>query len=89
MSRRADSGVTMVVASGYLEVNGFHNVGKIVDELKRREICIKDISEESIMFLMERENVNGIKNEIALMKDIGDVRSVHLTYYSIENQREF
>lgn len=75
----------MVVASGYLEVNGIHNVGKIVNELKRREISINDIAEEKIMFLMERENVDVIKSEIALLKEIGEVRSVHLTYYSVEN----
>lgn len=76
----------MVVASGYLEVNGIHNVGKIVNELKRREISINDIAEEKIMFLMERENVDVIKSEIALLKEIGEVRSVHLTYYSVENR---
>lgn len=76
----------MVFASGYLEVNGIHNVGKIVSELKRREIGINDIAEERIVFLMERENVEVIKSEIALLKDIGDVRSVHLTYYSVENR---
>jgi nitrate reductase NapAB chaperone NapD len=75
----------MVVASGYLEVNGIHNVGNIASELKRREISINDIAEERIMFLLERENIDVIKSEIALLKDIEDVRSVHLTYYSIEN----
>ncbi len=76
----------MIVASGYLEVNGIHNVGEIVSELKRREIGINDIAEERIMFLLERENVDIIKSEIALLKDIRDVRSVHLTYYSVENR---
>ena len=76
----------MVVASGYLEVNGIHNVGEIVSELKSRKIGINDIAEERIMFLMERDNVDVIKSEIALLKDIGDVRSVHLTYYSVEKR---
>ncbi len=76
----------MVVASGYLEVIGIHNVVKIVNELKRREISINDIAEERILFLMERENVDVIKSEIALLKGIEDVRSVHLTYYSVENR---
>jgi len=75
----------MVVASGYLDVNGTHNVGKIVSELKRRDIGINDIADQRIMFLMKRENVEVIKKEIALLKDIGDVQSVHLTYYSVEN----
>jgi hypothetical protein len=76
----------MVVASGYLEVNGIYKVGKIVGELKRRDIRINDIEEERIQFLMERENVDVIKSEIALLKGMGDVRSVHLTYYSVENR---
>ena len=80
-----DSEVSMVVASGYLEVNGNHNVVKIVDELKRRGIGINDTAEERIIFIMERENIDVIKSEIALLKEIGDVRSVHLTYYSVEN----
>ena len=76
----------MIVAGGFLEVNGIHNVGKILNELKRREIGINEIAEERIMFLMERENVDVIKSEIALLKGIGDVRNVHLTYYSVENR---
>jgi hypothetical protein len=76
----------MVVAGGFLEVNGIHNVGKIVDELERREIGINEIAEERIMFLLERESVDVIKSEIALLKGIGEVRSVHLTYYSVENR---
>ncbi len=76
----------MVVASGYIEVNGIHNVGKIVNELKSREIGIHEIAEERIMFLMERDNVDVIKSEIALLKNMGEVRSAHLTYYSVENR---
>ncbi|RJR18740.1 MAG: hypothetical protein C4581_05990 [Nitrospiraceae bacterium] len=76
----------MVVASGYIEVNGRHNVGKILNELKIRSIGIDDISEDRIMFLMERENIDVIKSEIGLLKSIGDVRNVHLTYYSNEER---
>lgn len=76
----------MVVAGGYLEVKGIHNVGKIACELKRREIGINDIAEERIMFLLERENVDVIKSEIALLKGIEDVKRVHLTYYSVEDR---
>lgn len=75
----------MVVASGYLEVKGIHNVASVVNELKRRDIAINDMAEERIMFFMERENVEVIKKEIALLEDIADVRRVHLTYYSVEN----
>jgi len=81
-----DNEVSMVVAGGYVEVNGIHNVGKIVNELKNREIGIHEIAEERIMFLMERENVDVIKSEIALLKNMGEVRNAHLTYYSVENR---
>lgn len=76
----------MVVASGYIEVNGRHNVGKILNELKIRNIGINEISEERIMFHMERENIDVIKSEIGLLKGIGDVKNVRLTYYSVENR---
>ena len=76
----------MVVAGGFLEVNGIHNMGKILDELKTRNIGVNEVAEERIMFLMERESVDVIKSEIALLKCIGDVRNVHLTYYSVENR---
>jgi nitrate reductase NapAB chaperone NapD len=89
VSRRIENEVSMVVASGYLEVNGIHNVGEIVSELKRREIIINDIEEGRIMFLMEKESIDVIKREIALLKGIEDVRSVHLTYYSVENRQGF
>lgn len=76
----------MVVGSGYLDVNGIHNVGKIVSELKRREIGINDIKEERIMFNIERETIDAIKNEIASMGVLDDVKNVRLTYYSVENR---
>jgi len=86
VSRCINNEVSMVVASGYLEVNGIHNVAKIADELNRREIGINEITEERIMFLMEKESVDLIKSEIALLRDIEDVRRVYLTYYSVENR---
>jgi len=76
----------MIVASGYVEVNGIHNAEKIVSELKSREIGIHEIEGERIMFLMERKNIDLIKNEIASLRVLDDVKNVRLTYYSVEDR---
>lgn len=76
----------MVAAGGYMELSGTHNIGNIVNELKRRDISINDISDERIMFLIERENIDVVKSEISLLKGMADVKSVHLTYYSVEDR---
>ena len=75
----------MIVACGFVEVRGMDNVGRIVDELERRKLNIDEVESERILFLMERESIDAVRTEINSLKEIDEVKSVHLTYYSIEN----
>jgi nitrate reductase NapAB chaperone NapD len=76
----------MVAASGFVEARESHNVGKIANELTKRKINVIEIEEARILFLMERESVDAVRNEIALLKTMTDVKNVHLTYYSVEDR---
>ena len=75
----------MIVACGFVEVDGVHNVEQIVDELRRRQLNIDEVEAEKILFLMERDTVDCVRREIKSLKDVEAVRNVHLTYYSFEN----
>lgn len=74
----------MIVASGFVEVNGLNNVERIVSELKMRDIEINEVKEEKIVFLVERETIAEVKGELDSLKDIAGVRNVYLAYYSME-----
>lgn len=75
----------MVVAGGFIVVNGIVNVDKVINELRSRQIGINDVDAEKIMFSLERENIEYVKSEVSLLKGIDGIKNVHLTYYSFEN----
>ncbi len=75
----------MVVAGGFVEVNGIINVERIVTELTRRGLDIDEVESEKILFLLERDTIDSVKTEINSLRDIDAVKNVHLTYYSFEN----
>lgn len=74
----------MVVASGFVEVDDMKNTGRIVGELKKRNMKIDYIETEKVIFLFERESFEDVRTEIDSLKNVEDVRNVHLTYYSFE-----
>lgn len=78
----------MVVASGFIEVNELNDVEKIVNELKMRNFEVNEVNNEKVVFLIERETMGKIKNDMELIKDISEVKNVYLTYYSIEGADE-
>ncbi len=78
----------MIVAGGFVEVNGITNITKIVGELQRRGMNIDEVESEKILFLMERDTIDSVKTELNSLRDIDQVKNVHLTYYSLENGKE-
>jgi nitrate reductase NapAB chaperone NapD len=78
----------MIIASGFVEVDGLHNVEKVMSELKRRGLEVNEVEEVKVTFLIERETVGAVKTELNSLKDIEDVRNVHLAYYSVEGADE-
>jgi nitrate reductase NapAB chaperone NapD len=84
VSRGAIAGGSMIVAGGFVEVIGDDKVEEIVSELQRRGINIDEVEAEKILFLMERESVDLVKNELNSLRSIDEIKNVHLTYYSLE-----
>jgi nitrate reductase NapAB chaperone NapD len=82
-----EKGRPVVIASGFVEVNGINHIRKIVGELKRRRVNIEEIESEKILFLMEKDSVDAVKAEIDSLRVIENIKNVHLTYYSIENRK--
>ncbi|MBI4681551.1 MAG: hypothetical protein HY757_00375 [Nitrospirae bacterium] len=78
----------MVIASGFIEVNGSEDAEKVVNELKMRSIEVNEVNNEKVVFLIERETMARIKNDMELIKDINEVKNVYLAYYSIEGADE-
>jgi nitrate reductase NapAB chaperone NapD len=78
----------MIVASGFIEVEGEVNIENVVDELKKRNIEINEILKTKIVFLIERETIGAVKSELDLLKKISGVKNVHLAYYSLEGADE-
>jgi nitrate reductase NapAB chaperone NapD len=78
----------MIVASGFVEVNGLDNVEKIMNELKSRSIEVSEVKDEKVVFLIERKDMEVVKAELDSLKDIDNVKNVHLAYYSLEGSDE-
>ena len=78
----------MIVASGFIEVEGQVNIENVVDELKKRNLEINEILKTKIVFLVERETIGAVKSELDLLKEISGVKNVHLAYYSLEGAEE-
>lgn len=74
----------MVVASGIVKVNRVSNVASIARELKKRGMEVDDIETEHVLFIIRRATLDHVKTEIESIKQIADVRNVHVTYYSLE-----
>jgi nitrate reductase NapAB chaperone NapD len=75
----------MIVASGFIELQGIHSAGKVILELKKRGIAVDDFRSDRIIFLIERDSIEDVRTEIRSLKLLEDVQNVHLTYYSMEN----
>ena len=78
----------MIVASGFVEVDGLKNVEIIVEELRSRGMEVNDVEKVKVEFLIERDTVGDVKNELDSLKSIQAVKNVHLAYYSLEGTDE-
>lgn len=74
----------MVVASGFVEAEREDNVDAIVKELGRRLMDVGNIASGKVAFLFRRETVDEVRGELESLRGNENIRSVHLTYYSIE-----
>jgi nitrate reductase NapAB chaperone NapD len=78
----------MIIASGYVEANSQSDIEKIVTEIKSRDAEVSGVNEEKITFLVEREDLGKVNRSVESFNDIEGVRSVYLTYYSLEGADE-
>lgn len=78
----------MVIASGFVEANEAKDVDLVVNGLKARGVEVNGVKDDRIVFLVERDTTSEVKNELEALKYIEGIRSVYLTYYSLEDSDE-
>lgn len=78
----------MILASGFLEADRVEDVEAVTAELKQRAVEVSDVKDEKIVFLIERDTEGAVKKELEALKDIGGVRNVYLSYFSLEGSDE-
>ena len=78
----------MIVASGFIEIDGEVNVKNVVAELEAGGLEINEVLKTKVVFLIERETIGAVKTELDLLRNINGVKSVHLSYYSLEGSDE-
>lgn len=78
----------MIVASGFIEIDGESQMEHVVRELKTRDLEINEVLKTKVVFLIERESIGEVKTELDSMKNINGVKNVHLAYYSLEGTDE-
>lgn len=78
----------MIIASGFVEANELIDVEAVVNSLRAKDVEVGDINGEKIVYLIERETSALVKKEIDSLKDIEGIRSVYLTYFSLDGSDE-
>lgn len=78
----------MIIASGFVEANELRDVEAVVNSLRVKGVEVGDINGEKIVYLIERETSALVRKEIDSLKDIEGIRSVYLTYFSLEGSDE-
>ncbi len=78
----------MIIASGFIEANELNDVEKVISALKIRGFKVEGVDEEKVVFLIERDTIANVKNDIDSLKGVEGVRNVYLTYYSMEGADE-
>ncbi len=78
----------MIVASGYVEANTEADVEKVVNGLKAKNVEVNGVNGEKVVFLIERETMGEVKTEMDGLNKVDGVRSVYLSYYSLEGADE-
>ncbi|HMK64203.1 MAG TPA: chaperone NapD [Thermodesulfobacteriota bacterium] len=78
----------MIWTSGFLEVDNPDGLAPVVQELEKRGIEVNGTENDKIVFLIERETPAQVKAALDALKDIPGVRSVNLSYYSLEGSDE-
>ncbi len=74
----------MIVASGFIEANSLEDVQGIVSELNINNVEVKEIKDDRIVFLIERETAKEVRQILDSLKFIDNVRNVYLAYFSLE-----
>ncbi|MBI4687920.1 MAG: chaperone NapD [Nitrospirae bacterium] len=78
----------MIVASGYVEANTEADVEKVVNGLKAKNVEVNGVNGEKVVFLIERETMGDVKADMDALHKVDGVRSVYLSYYSLEGADE-
>lgn len=74
----------MIVASGFIEANTIDDVQGIISELNIYNVEVKEINNDRIVFLIERETSKEVRQILDSLKFIDNVRNVYLAYFSLE-----
>lgn len=74
----------MIVASGFIEANTIEDVQGIISELNINNVEVKEINNDRIVFLIERETSKDVRQILDSLKFIDNVRNVYLAYFSLE-----
>lgn len=78
----------MIYASGYVEADTPADVEALKQQLSENNITVGDSAEDRIVFLIEREAERDCKSALENLKDIPGVKSVYLSYFSIDGADE-
>lgn len=74
----------MIVASGFIEASTIEDVQGIISELNINNVEVKEINNDRIVFLIERETSKEVRQILDSLKFIDNVRNVYLAYFSLE-----
>jgi hypothetical protein len=75
----------MIIASGYVELDGSAEAQAVVGELRCRGVEVPAVEGERVVYLVERESAGEARRTVDGFVSIPGVRAVYLTYFSVDD----
>lgn len=77
----------MVIAGGIVKADDISLVEKIADEVRKKGVEVEDPEADRFFFVLRGSSLEVVERQICSLKEIAGVRHVHVTYYSLEEDR--
>lgn len=76
----------MIIASGFIEINGVDNIQQVTSELQSRGIELCEIEDNKVFFQVKSSSLSSIKYKLESLRGSDFINNVSLAYYSLENR---
>lgn len=68
-------------------MNDLSHIGDVASEVRRKGVEVEDPESDRFFFVLRSSSLEGVEQQIRRLREMQGVRDVHVTYYSLEEDR--